>query len=36
MKTIVRSLSDAVISHPYYATDEAWPIIDGYVIPDDQ
>ena len=34
--TELRSLPDTVFSRPYNATGGAWPIIDGYVIPDDQ
>ncbi|MCQ2074479.1 MAG: carboxylesterase family protein [Bacteroidaceae bacterium] len=34
--TGLRSLPDTVFSRPYNATGGAWPIIDGYVIPDDQ
>lgn len=32
----LRSLPDSVFARPYNATGGAWPIIDGYVIPDDQ
>lgn len=32
----LRNLDSSVFARPYYATGGAWPIVDGYVIPDDQ
>lgn len=34
--TELRSLPDSVFARPYDATGGAWPVVDGYVIPDDQ